>query len=139
MPFVNSQMGGMSFAFPDICLTPIPTPVGPIPVPIPYPNFSTGITAMPFTAAFKVLIMAMPAHNLGTIGTLSMGDFPGVMMGIMSGMVMGPDRAFLGSFKTLMGGLPVSKLLSMTGQNGLSPNMIGLRIVPSQFKVLALT
>ena len=139
MPFVNTQMGGMKFAFPDICFTPIPTPVGPIPIPIPYPNFSTGLTAMPFTAALKCLILAMPAHNLMTMGTISMGDTPGLMMGMMSGMIMGPARAFLGSFKTMMGGIPVSKLLSITGQNGLSPNMIGLAIAPSQVTVMALT
>ncbi|WP_405023256.1 PAAR-like domain-containing protein [Marinospirillum sp.] len=31
MVFATTQMGGMNLGFPDVCLTPIPSPVGPIP------------------------------------------------------------------------------------------------------------
>lgn len=138
MPFVNSQMGGLNFAFPDVCMTPIPTPVGPVPVPIPYPNFSTGLTMLPFTASMKTLILAMPAHNMMTTGSLSMGDNVGIYMGLLSGMVMGPTRHLFGSTNLLMGGLPATKMLSPSGQNGFSPNAFGLALAPSQVKVLSL-
>jgi hypothetical protein len=138
MVFVNCQLGGLNLAFPDVCMTPIPTPVGPIPVPLPYPNISTGITALPFTAALRCLIMAMPAHNLMTITPMSMGDNTGIMLGLLSGMVMGPTRHLFGSTNVLMGGLPVTKMLSPSGQNGFSPNTIGLALAPSQVKVISL-
>ena len=54
--FVNTQMGGLDFGFPDVCLTP--TPVGPI--PIPYPNMAMPMTAIPPTAAMNVLTVVMP-------------------------------------------------------------------------------
>ncbi|MDY6903505.1 MAG: DUF4150 domain-containing protein [Thermodesulfobacteriota bacterium] len=132
MPFINTQMCGLNFAFPDVCLTP--TPVGPI--PIPYPNLSMPMTAIP--TQFKNFVMAMPAHNLMTTVPISMGDNPGVAMNPISGMVMGPTRHLMGSFKTFMGGLPATKMLNPSGQNGVSPGAFGLSLVPSQVKVLAL-
>lgn len=137
MPFINTQMMGMNFAFPDVCLTPIPSPVGPIPTPLPYPNIAMPMTAIP--SQFKVLILAMPAHNLMTVTPMSNGDNAGLMMNPLSGMVMGPSRHLMGSFKTLFGGLPVTKMLNPTGQNGMSPGSFGMTIVPSQIKVMALT
>ncbi|MBT3205386.1 MAG: DUF4150 domain-containing protein [Gammaproteobacteria bacterium] len=137
MPFVNTQMMGMNFAFPDVCLTPIPSPAGPIPTPIPYPNIALPMTAIP--SQVKVLVLAMPAHNLMTVTPMSNGDNGGVMMNPMSGMVMGPSRHLMGSFKTLFGGLPVTKMLNPTGQNGMSPGAFGASLAPSQIKVMALT
>jgi hypothetical protein len=133
MVFANTQMAGLNFAMPDVCLTP--TPVGPI--PIPYPNLAIPNTAIP--SQFKVLILAMPAHNLATITPLSNGDNAGVSMNPISGMVMGPSRHLMGSFKTLIGGMPVTKMLSPTGQNGMSPGAFGASLVPSQVKVMVLS
>ena len=133
--FANTQMPALNMAFPDTCLTP--TPVGPI--PIPYPNIAMTATSIPPTASIKVLTVGMPTHNLMTTGTISNGDNAGVNMGVMSGMVMGPQRHTLGSFKTIVGGSPVTKLTSMTGQNGMSMNIPGLTLTPSQVKVLILT
>jgi hypothetical protein len=134
--FANCQMGGMNMGMPDVCLTPIPSPAGPIPTPIPYPNISLGPTAIPPTACLKVLLMAGPAHNLMTTVPMSMGDNAGLMMGVMSGMVMGPTRHMLGSFGVLYGGMPATKMTSMTGQNGMSLNIPGVTLVPAQFKTL---
>jgi len=130
--FANTQMGGMNFAMPDCCLTP--TPVGPI--PIPYPNIAIGLTAIPPTASLKVLTVAMPTHNLMTTTPLSNGDNAGVNMGVLSGMVMGPTRHLMGSFTTLIGGMPATKMTSMSGQNGMSLNIPGMTLVPAQVKVL---
>lgn len=136
--FANCQMGGMNLAFPDVCKTPVPTPAGPVPVPIPYPNLAVGLTALPPTAALKVLLMAGPAHNLMTTTPISNGDNAGVYMGVASQMVMGPSRHTLGSTNVLYGGMPATKMTSMTGQNGMSMNIPGLTLVPAQFKVMLL-
>lgn len=137
MVFVKTQMMGLDFAFPDVCLTPVPTPVGPVPVPIPYPNISMPMTAIP--SQFKVLALAMPCHNMMTITPMSNGDNAGLMMNPLSAMVMGPSRNLFGSFTTLMGGFPVTKMLSPSGQNGLMPGSFGMSLVPSQVKVMSLS
>jgi hypothetical protein len=133
MVFANTQMGGLDFAFPDVCNTP--TPVGPI--PIPYPNLAMPLTAIP--SQFKVLITCMPAHNLGTTVPMSNGDNPGVAVNPISGMVMGPTRHLMGSIKTMIGGMPATKMLSPTGQNGMSPGAFGMTLAPSQVKVMVLS
>jgi hypothetical protein len=40
----------------------------------------------------KVLILAMPAHNIMTVTPMSDGDNGGVMTNVISGMVMGPSK-----------------------------------------------
>jgi len=130
--FANSMMGGMNFAFPDVCKTP--SPVGPI--PIPYPNMSMGMTRVP--PCFKVFMGGTPAHNMNTMGTISNGDNAGVAGGVASQMVMGPDRHMMGSFGVFLQGMPATKVTSMTGQNGMSLNVPGLSLAPSQYKVMIL-
>lgn len=129
--FANTQMMGMDMnTVPDVCLTP--TPAGP--VPIPYPNIAMGPTAVGFVP--NVLFMGTPAHNLGTVIPMTNGDNPGVAMGVASGTVMGPSRHLTGAFTVLVGGMPASRLTSVSLQN--STNAPGMRIVPSQTKVLLL-
>jgi len=128
--FANSQMMGMDLAFPDVCLTP----AGPVVVPIPYPNIAMGPTAIP--SQMIVLIEAMPAHNMGTVTPLTNGDNAGVAMGVASGLVMGPSRHLTAAFTVLFGGMPATRLTSMSLQN--STNAPGARLVPSQVKVLLL-
>mgnify|MGYP001259480502 CR=1 FL=1 len=129
--FANTQMMGMDTGFPDVCLTP--TPAGP--VPIPYPNIAMGPMGVP--AAYKVLFMAAPAHNMLTVIPLSNGDNPGVALGVASGLVMGPARHLTAAFTTIVGGAPATRLTSMALQN--STNCPGVRVVPSQVKVLILS
>lgn len=130
--FANTQMGGTNIAFPDVCLTPAPP--SPVPVPIPYPNIAMGMTSVP--NVFNILVGGMPVHNMGTVTPLSNGDNPGLAMGVASGLVMGPTRHLTASFTTMMGGMPVTRMTSMSMQN--STNTVGARLVPSQFKVLVL-
>jgi hypothetical protein len=129
--FANCQLGGVNFGFPDVCLTPIV-----VPVPIPYPNIAMGMTANPATACKKIFLSCMPAHNLTTMGTISMGDNAGVNGGVASGMVMGPCKHLMGSFGVIYEGTPATKMTSPTGQNGISLNAPGMTLVPSQFKVM---
>lgn len=128
--FGNSQMMGLDTGFPDVCLTP--SPAGP--VPIPYPNIATGPMGVP--AAYTVMFMCTPAHNMGTVIPMTNGDNAGVATGVASGMVMGPSRHLTASFTTLVGCMPATRLTSMSLQN--STNCPGARVVPSQVKVTIL-
>jgi hypothetical protein len=128
--FANTQMMGMDTGFPDVCLTP--SPAGP--VPIPYPNIAMGPTAVP--SQVKVLYMCTPAHNMATTTPLTNGDNAGVAMGVASGTVMGPSRHLTAAFTVLVGGAPATRLTSASLQN--STNCPGMRVVPSQVKVLLL-
>ncbi len=133
MTFVNCNLGGMAFAFPDVCLTP--SPVGPI--PLPYPNISTSVMAIP--SQFTTMLTCMPAHNLMTVVPMTNGDNAGVSMGVASGMVMGPERALKGSTNLMLGCIPAKRaLMDMTGHNGMAPNIVGMTILPSQFKFISL-
>ncbi len=133
MVFMNSSgpIPAPDFAFPDVCLTPVV-----VPVPIPYPNFALAPMAIP--SQFTVLTMCMPAHNMLTTKPISLGDNAGVNMGVASGMVMGPQRPILGSTGIFVGGPPCTRMLGMGAQNGMSPNIPGITIAPSQVKVMVL-
>ncbi len=130
--FANTQMGGLNLGFPDVCLTPAPP--APVPIPIPYPNFSIGPLGVPFVP--MVLYGGTPAHNLATMIPISMGDNPGIATGVASGTVMGPTRSITAAVTVLVGGLPGTRLTSVNIQN--STNAPGMRIVPSQLRVLLL-
>jgi hypothetical protein len=127
--FANTQMMGMSTGFPDVCLTPTPAPV-----PVPYPNISTQPMGVP--AAYNVLFMCTPAHNMSTTVPLTNGDNAGVALGVASGLVMGPSRHTTAAFTVLAGGIPATRLTSMTLAN--STNCPGVSVIPSQVKVLLL-
>ncbi|MFZ0451007.1 MAG: DUF4150 domain-containing protein [Desulfatiglandaceae bacterium] len=130
--FANTQMMGTDMGFPDVCLTPAPP--SPAPVPIPYPNIAMGPTAIP--GQVKVLIMCMPVHNMATTIPMTNGDNVGVAMGVASGTVMGPSRHLTAAFTVLVGGTPATRMTSVSLQN--STNCPGVRLVPSQPKVLLL-
>lgn len=139
--FANCSLMGMNFAMPDVCLTPIPSPVGPIPTPIPYPNIALLPTAIPPTASMTNLLTMMPAHNLMTTIPLSNGNQPGCMPGgVASGMIMGPSRNILGSFKTMYSAMPATRaLMDITMQNLTNCPGLGRNMIPSQFKVLIMS
>ncbi|WP_029002901.1 DUF4150 domain-containing protein [Azorhizobium doebereinerae] len=132
--FVTSQgpMPATDMAFPDVCNTP----VGPAVVPLPYPDIALSTTAIPNQT--KLLLSAMPAHNLTTTTPLTNGDNAGVLLGAVSGLVMGPSQAAMGSANLFVGGVPATKLTAPTKQNGVSPNVPGVRISPSQIKLMAM-
>jgi hypothetical protein len=126
--FANTQLGGLDTGLPDVCNTP--TPAGP--VPVPYPNMAAGPMAVP--AAYTVLIGCAPAHNLASTVPLTNGDNAGVNMGVASGVVMGPGRHLTGAFTCLIGGMPASRMTSVSLQN--NTNCPGARMMPSQVTVL---
>jgi Domain of unknown function (DUF4150) len=126
--FANTQMMGLDLGFPDVCLTP------PVPLPIPYPNLALGPMGVP--AVYNVLFMCAPAHNLSTTIVMTNGDNAGIALGVASGTVMGPARHLTAAFTVLVGGMPATRLTSVALQN--STNCPGIRLVPSQIKVLLL-
>lgn len=130
--FANNNLSVMNFGFPDVCN--VPTPAGP--VPTPFPNIAMSATHIP--SVLNILMGPGLAENLLTTGTVSNGDQGGVAMGVASGMIMGPDRYFLGSLKTFHGVAPATRLTSLTGQNGPSPNIPGMSLTPGQVSVLLL-
>ncbi|SLM32884.1 conserved hypothetical protein [Desulfamplus magnetovallimortis] len=133
--FANCSMApGMDFGFPDVCMTPF----FPAPIPIPYPNFAMKVTALPPTTSIKHLINFMPSHNMSTTIPLTIGDTPGVLLGVASGTVMGPARHIRCSTTVITGGTPATRMLDNTLHN--STNVpTGMTLVPGQFKVLYLS
>lgn len=128
--FANTSAAGLDSSFPDVCLTP--TPAGPI--PIPYPNLAA--SPMAVSTVNHILLGGAPAHNLGTVIPMTSGDEPGVATGVASGAVMGSSKHVTGAMTVLIGGMPASRLTSVSKQN--SGNCVGARVTPSQVKVLLL-
>lgn len=126
--FANSQLGGLGIGGPDVCLTP------PIHLPIPYPNIAAQPMGVP--AAYNILWMCTPAHNMTTTVPLTNGDNPGLEMGLVSHTVMGPQRHVTASFTVFVGWAPATRMTSMTITNTI--NAPGVTIAPSQVKVLIL-
>jgi len=88
--FMLTMGAGMDMGFPDVCITPIPSPAGPVPTPIPYPN--TAMTATSVPAAYNVLVDCMPSLNLLTKGMVSAGDNTGVQGGVASHLLFHHPR-----------------------------------------------
>jgi len=136
--FMLTMGAGMDMGFPDVCITPIPSPAGPVPTPIPYPN--TAMTATSVPAAYNVLVDCMPSLNLLTKGMVSAGDNTGVQGGVASHLMSGQTTYVVGCFTILVDGVPAQRMTSVTGQNamGVLPNAPGMCLVPSQVTVLTL-
>lgn len=131
---MNTQMGAMSMAMPDVCK--IPAPPAP-PIPTPFPNNAQSSMGNPSTASKKVMVANSPAHSLKTIVTLSMGDNAGVAGGLVSSKMMGECRHSKGSTKVMVEGQPSTRITDMTMQNAMPANAVGTTIKPAQTKVLA--
>ncbi|GLR12861.1 DUF4150 domain-containing protein [Chitinimonas viridis] len=127
--FANTNLGVMNLGFPDVCLTP------PLAVPVPYPNITFSVTHIP--SIFNFLIGGGLAENLLTQGTVSLGDFTGVLLGVASGTMAGPDRPVLGSFKVMHGPVFATRMTTLNIQN--STNTIGVSLTPAQVRVLLLS
>ncbi|WP_432787292.1 hypothetical protein AAEX37_01585 [Oligella sp. MSHR50489EDL] len=125
--FSNCQLGGMDIGFPDVCKTPIP--------PIPWPNMAIGPVTVPIP--FNSLLGGVPIHNLLSIRPTSFGDTPGIGLGVLCPMVMGPHRHLTGMFTYINRAAPVTRMTSIGITNGWNCP-ISIRLMPSQFKELLL-
>jgi len=128
----------LSIAFPDWCKLLIPTPVGPIPVPFPLVNFA--FSCMSIINQFVVFNGGMPVHNVMTLTCLSTGNEPSVPLGgLLSQRFCGSKRNMTSSVKVFMSGMPVTRWLDLSLQNGIIPNAMGITITMAQFKHMVLT
>jgi len=119
LPSINRGVGG-TFAFPDVCLTPMV----PSPVPIPYPNI--GFTAMSVPFSPKVMLTMVNAINMSTGLMLTTGDEGGVAHPTFKGMA----RYTMGNPIVFIHMLPAIMLCALsTGNNFNAP--LGANLIPS--------
>lgn len=131
----TTRMGGQCFAFPDVCLVPVPPPGAP--VPTPFPNVAQCAMALPVTCSLFVKILNQPVLHQMSVIPSSDGDQAGAGGGVTSGTIVGPVQYRTGSTRVKVEGMPVVTVLHPTGHNGVSANApAGAQVVPSQFTVL---
>lgn len=129
----STNGGGQCMAAPDVCLTPMPPPVGQ--APIPYPN--TAMLNQAQKTSKKVKFMSKEVVTLKSEIPKSMGDEAGTGKGVMSGMNMDKVAFKLGSSTVKIEGQPCIYLTSMSAHNGMNANApAGAQIAPSQTKVI---
>lgn len=109
---VHKNSSGITFAFPDVCLTPAP-PSSPI--PIPYPNIAQSMDAA--KGAKKVKADGQPVLHKDSNFRRSTGDEAGVNKGIISGRVMGKAEFMTFSFDVKVEGKAITRALDMMFHN----------------------
>ncbi|WP_027212213.1 DUF4150 domain-containing protein [Burkholderia sp. WSM2232] len=134
--FMLNNGGATALAVPDVCITPVPSPGGPVPTPLPYPNTGTTAMADPGGLVQNVLVVGLPAMNLASKVMMTEGDQPGSQGGVVSHKIMGEMSFLMGSTAVMVGGKPAVRLGALTGHNGAPPNAEGSVIAPSQTVVV---
>ena len=129
----STNGGGQCMGAPDVCLTPMPPPVGT--VPVPYPN--TAMLNQAQKTSKKVKFMSKEVLTLKSEIPKSMGDEAGTNKGVVSGMNMDKVTFKKGSTVVKIEGQPCIHLTSLSAHNGMNANMpAGAQIAPSQTKVI---
>jgi len=109
---VHKSSGGVSIAFPDVCLTPAP-PAPPI--PIPYPNIAkSGDSAK---GSKKVKCDGNPICHKSSNFRTSVGDEAGANNGVASGKIKGKAEFVLYSFDVKVEGKNVVRALDIMLHN----------------------
>lgn len=110
---VHKASNGITIAFPDVCLTPVPS--GGPPVPIPYPN----IAMSPDSAkgAKKVKADGNSVLHKDSNFSRSTGDEPGINKGVASGKVMGKAEFITFSFDVKVEGKGITRAFDMMLHN----------------------
>lgn len=111
-PITTKSPGGMCFAFPDICLTPVPI-VGTI--PIPYPNL--GDLAQATKTSTSVKINGKPIVLEDSEIPMSTGDETGSIGGVASGKIKGKVTFATFSSTVKVEGKGVVRMGDTTQQN----------------------
>jgi hypothetical protein len=126
----SSKGGGMCMGFPDVCK--VPAPPAPF-VPVPFPNMSQCASASKESQKVKI-------ENMGVLTkesemSMSNGDEPGTLGGMVSGVNMNKVTYKKGTSKVKAEGKDIVHITSMTSHN--KDNFpAGMQIVPSQVKVI---
>ncbi|MBI4954577.1 MAG: DUF4150 domain-containing protein [Myxococcales bacterium] len=112
---VHQQSGGVSVAFPDVCLTPHAN------LPIPYAN--VGLSKYAAATAASVFCDHQPVMKASSYFSETLGDEPGTGGGIISGRVKGKASFSNFSFDVLIEGEPTPRALDpMVHNHGSEPN-----------------
>ncbi|MCC6522671.1 MAG: DUF4150 domain-containing protein [Polyangiaceae bacterium] len=112
---VHQQSGGVSVAFPDVCLTP------PANLPIPYVN--VGLSKYAGATAASVFCDHQPVMKASSYFSETLGDEPGTGGGVISGRVKGKASFSNFSFDVLIEGEPTPRALDpMVHNHGSQPN-----------------
>ncbi len=82
----------------------------------------------------------LPLEAQGAVLRLAQSENVGVALGVVSHLEAGQTSYEVGCFTIMIGGAPVQRLTSVTGQNcmGVMPNGSGVCLVPSQVTLLTL-
>ena len=134
---LSTNMGGVTQAFPNVCLTPAPP--APNPVPVPYPSIGQCATALVTTCSLKVKVLNKNVLTTKTKILRTQGDEPGTGGGVTSGVFGGECGRTTSSLKMRVEGAPVVRNLDQISSNGTSPNApVGTQVAPSQTLVIVL-
>jgi hypothetical protein len=109
---VHKDSGGVTIAFPDVCLTPAP-PAPPI--PIPYPNIAMSSDTDKGTK--KVSADGNPVCVADSNFMKSTGDEAGTNGGVISGKNMGKAEFLSYSFDVMFEGKNVARALDIMLHN----------------------
>jgi len=105
MGFAHKSSSGVSMVFPDVCKTPAP-PAGPI--PIPYPNIGKSADTSQGTTSVEAdgqMVMVKGAKY-----SMSAGDEPGSIGGIISGTFIQECEFMMYSFNVMLEGKNVCRM-----------------------------
>jgi len=129
----STKGAGQCMIFPDVCKTPAPPAP---PVPIPYPNIAQLAQCDGGTCSSKVKFDGKEAATKDTEITMSSGDEPGSIGGVISNTFKGPAKCKKGSSRVKIEGKEAAYHTCMWGQNGSNANCpAGVQVAPSQTKV----
>jgi hypothetical protein len=109
---VHKDSGGITTAFPDVCLTPAPPAP---PVPIPYPNIARSSDTASGSSSVKCdgNPICLKDSNFST----STGDEAGSVGGVASGTTKGKAEFVNFSFDTMVEGKNVARALDLMLHN----------------------
>ena len=133
--FAATKQSGMCVGFPDVCITPVPSPTGTVNTPLPYPNVVN--TPMSDDTSEKVYISGSKAVIKKSSFSSSNGDEPGANGGVASGQNLDKVEYLSGSMSVKIEGSDAIKMFSTAKHN--SNNTVGTQLVPGQTKVLIMT
>ena len=108
---VHKDSGGVSIAFPDVCITP----AAPSPLPIPYPNIAQSSDTADGSESVKC--DGNPVCLKSSSFSTSTGDEAGSNNGVASGKIKGKATFVNYSFDVKIEGQNVARALDMTLHN----------------------
>jgi hypothetical protein len=110
---VHKDSGGVTIAFPDVCLTPAP-PAPPVPIPYPNTAQSSDTASGSSTVTCDGNPICLQDSNFSTSTGDEAGNAPG---GVASGIIKGKAEFVNFSFDTMVEGKNVARALDLMLHN----------------------